>query len=64
MSREQIAIFAVMNAFLLPGVFFGAALCRGKGADLMWTGMGLLAAAAAAAGGIVCINKSKRFRRK
>ena len=53
-----------MNAFLLPGVFFGAALCRGKGADLMWTGMGLLAAAAAAAGGIVCINKSKRFRRK
>ena len=38
MSREQIAIFAVMNAFLLPGVFFGAALCRGKGADLMWTG--------------------------
>ena len=31
MSREQIAIFAVMNAFLLPGVFFGAALCRGKG---------------------------------
>ena len=63
MSREQIAIFAVMNAFQLPGVFFGAALCRGKGADLMWTGMGLLAAAAAA-GGIVCINKSKRFRRK
>ena len=62
MSREQIAIFAVMNAFLLPGVFFGAALCRGKGADLMWTGMGLLAAAAA--GGIVCINKSKRIRRQ
>ena len=62
MNREQIAVFAVMNVFMLPGLLFGAVLCRGKGADLMWTGMGLLAAAAA--GGIVCINKSKLFRRK
>lgn len=35
MSREQIATLAVMNVFLLPGIFFGAVLCRGKGADLI-----------------------------
>lgn len=110
MSKEQIAMFAVMSVFTLPGIFFGIVLCRGKGADLiagyntaspeersrwdeealcratgvlllgllalmelvllgcvlgvtalMWTGMGLFAAATA--GGILYINKSKRFRR-
>lgn len=35
MSRELIAMFAVMSVFMLPGVFFGAVLCRGKGADLI-----------------------------
>lgn len=35
MNREQIAVFAVMNVFLLPGIFLGAVLCRGKGADLI-----------------------------
>lgn len=35
MNREQIAVFAVMNVFMLPGLLFGAVLCRGKGADLI-----------------------------
>ena len=35
MNTEQIAVLLVMNVFLVPGIFFGIVLCRGKGGDLI-----------------------------
>jgi len=33
MDKSQIVLFVVCNIFLLPGIFFGIFLCRGKGKD-------------------------------